>query len=472
MKTKRYRDSFFTRPHRGLLLLLGLTISYLLATGASPQGSNTVNNPVKLITLDPGHFHAALIQKEMYPGVSEQVNVYAPLGPDLIAHLERVANFNLRPGNPTHWKLEVHTGPDFMERMLREHPGNVVVLSGRNQGKIDRIGASVRAGLHVLADKPWIISHMDLPKLEAALNTAEEKGVVAYDIMTERYEITTMLQKELVNDAGTFGTAVAGTEQEPGVFMESVHYLMKTVAGVPNLRPAWFFDISQQGEGLADVGTHLVDLVPWILFPELPIDYRADVRVLKAKRWPTVLTKTDFQRVTGEKDFPGFLKANVKDGQLNYYCNTQVAYAVRDIHTTLRILWNYEAPAGGGDTHFAVVMGSKSRVEVRQGAEQKYRPELYVVPRRVAEKAEVLAALQKKVASLQGKFPGIAVEALGAEMHVRIPDQYRVGHEAHFAQVTNQFLKYLKNPGALPRWEKANMLAKYFVTTKGVELSQ
>src|SRR5690349_16044321 len=107
MKTKRYRDSFFTRPHRGLLLLLGLTISYLLATGASPQGSNTVNNPVKLITLDPGHFHAALIQKEMYPGVSEQVNVYAPLGPDLIAHLERVANFNLRPGNPTHWKLEV-----------------------------------------------------------------------------------------------------------------------------------------------------------------------------------------------------------------------------------------------------------------------------------------------------------------------------------------------------------------------------
>jgi hypothetical protein len=35
---------------------------------------------VRLITLDPGHFHAALIQKEMYPGVAKQARIYAPLG--------------------------------------------------------------------------------------------------------------------------------------------------------------------------------------------------------------------------------------------------------------------------------------------------------------------------------------------------------------------------------------------------------
>jgi len=34
----------------------------------------------RLITLEPGHFHAALIQKEMYSGVSKRVAVYAPLG--------------------------------------------------------------------------------------------------------------------------------------------------------------------------------------------------------------------------------------------------------------------------------------------------------------------------------------------------------------------------------------------------------
>jgi len=36
----------------------------------------------RLIILDPGHFHAALIQKSMYAGVSKRVAVYAPLGPD------------------------------------------------------------------------------------------------------------------------------------------------------------------------------------------------------------------------------------------------------------------------------------------------------------------------------------------------------------------------------------------------------
>ena len=51
---------------------------------------------VRLMTLDPGHFHAALIQKEMYPGVAPRVDVYAPLGWDLFEHLNRVAGFNRR----------------------------------------------------------------------------------------------------------------------------------------------------------------------------------------------------------------------------------------------------------------------------------------------------------------------------------------------------------------------------------------
>src|SRR5437773_55940 len=125
---------------------------------------------VRLITLDPGHFHAALVQKEMYPGVAKEVHVYAPLGADLIAHLERIAGFNTRRDNPTSWELEIHTGPDALQRMLQERLGNVAILAGRNREKIDRILAAVEAGVNVLADKPWIISLEDLPKLQAALN--------------------------------------------------------------------------------------------------------------------------------------------------------------------------------------------------------------------------------------------------------------------------------------------------------------
>ncbi|MDP2323064.1 MAG: putative oxidoreductase C-terminal domain-containing protein, partial [Gammaproteobacteria bacterium] len=216
---------------------------------------------LRLMTLDPDHFHAALLQKEMLPGVSRRVYVYAPPGPDLDAHLKRIALFNTRRVNPTSWEMEVHAGQDFLERMLKERPGNAVVLSGRNRGKIERIQAVVAAGLHVLADKPWITEGADLTKLESALDAAQASGVVAYDAMTQRFEISCILQQELVNDQNIFGAPVTGTRDDPAVVMKSVHYLLKKVAGAVNLRPPWFFDIQQQGEGLTDVGTHLVDLV-------------------------------------------------------------------------------------------------------------------------------------------------------------------------------------------------------------------
>ncbi|HEY1869512.1 MAG TPA: oxidoreductase, partial [Chitinophagaceae bacterium] len=45
---------------------------------------------VELITLDPGHFHAALVQKSMYDDVDSVVHVYAPAGNDLQLHLNRI----------------------------------------------------------------------------------------------------------------------------------------------------------------------------------------------------------------------------------------------------------------------------------------------------------------------------------------------------------------------------------------------
>jgi predicted dehydrogenase len=341
--------------------------------------------------------------------------------------------------------------------MLEERPGNIVVLSGRNRGKIDLIRASLDAGFDVLADKPWIIRAADLPALEEALATSSRRALVAYDIMTERYEITTILQRELVNDAETFGEILPGTEREPAVYMESVHHVLKLVDGVPSLRPAWFFDIREQGEALADVGAHLVDLAQWTLFPERAIDYRKDIEMLAASRWPTTITSAQFRQVTGE---PG-------EG-LDYFCNTRVAYALRGIHIKLDMLWRWEAPAGTGDTHLAVYQGSKARIEVRPGKEENYQPELYVFPRGAGARS----ALGRKIGALASQYPGIAAEDQGARVRVSIPNQYRVGHEAHFAQVTNQFFEYMKRPETFPAWENPNMLAKYYVSTKGVELSQ
>jgi predicted dehydrogenase len=444
-----------------------LVLPFLLAAGLVARAAD-----VRLMTLDPGHFHAGLIQKEMYPGVDETVHVYAPLGPDLLAHLGRVTAFNGRAEKPTSWRLEVHAGPDFLERMLREKPGNAVVLSGRNRGKMDRIAACVGAGLNVLADKPWLVEAADFPAFERTLAEAERKGLVAYDVMTERYEVTTILQRDLARDPDVTGTVGPGTEAEPAIEMESVHHIMKVVAGAPNLRPAWFFDTAEQGEALGDVATHLVDLVPFVLFPGQPVDYRTDLRVLAARRWPTKLGRAELLAVTGLKELPGSLRSRLAGETLDYHANGEVSWLVKGRHARAKVLWNYEAPAGGGDTHTAVVRGSRARVEVRQGAAEKWRPELFVVPNEAVARAAVGAALEKRVRALAGEWPGLGVEPAGDAFRVLVPDTFRVGHEAHFAEVTRRFLGYLKDPASLPKWERPNMLAKYFVTTQAVELSR
>jgi hypothetical protein len=99
---------------------------------------------IRLIVADPGHFHAALVQKEMDPNLSAEVHVYAPVGPDLADYLARIARFNTRSERPTRWQLEIHAAPDFFERMCAERPGAAAIFSGRNHGKIN--GSAPRSG--------------------------------------------------------------------------------------------------------------------------------------------------------------------------------------------------------------------------------------------------------------------------------------------------------------------------------------
>jgi hypothetical protein len=129
----------------------------------------------------------------------------------------------------------------------------------------------------------------------------------------------------------------------------------------------------------------------------------------------------------------------------------------------LDILWNWEAPAGAGDLYEATFRGSKAEIQIRQGK----LPELYVVP---AENREaVFAAVTKTVAALQSQFPGLSFDE--KQGRILIPDNFHVGHEAHFAQVANLFLQYMRSPKSMPSWERPNMLVKYYISTKGVELA-
>jgi len=445
-------------------LALGLMNTISIAQGDSGK--------VRLITLDPGHFHAALVQKFMYPQVDPVVNVYSPGGPDLDQHLARIESYNNRADNPTKWEEKALVAPDFLRVMLKEKRGNVVVLSGNNKYKTDFIYESIDAGLNVLADKPMAINSDDFGLLRKAFALAEKRGVLLYDIMTERYEITSILQRELAQFPEVFGMLDPGTAEDPSVVIESTHHFFKEVSGKPLIRPAWFFDVRQQGEALPDVGTHLVDLVQWICFPDVTLDWKKDVNVYAARHWPTRLTPEQFQKATGLTEFPAFLKKDVDaDGLLNVFQNGEVRYTLHGIHVKVRPLWNFEAPEGTKDSHYARLRGTKASLEVRQGPAQNYQPTLYVEARYGTKQEDLESALKAAVQQLQAKYPGIEAKSLGQLSQIVIPEKYAVGHEAHFGAVTEAFLKYLAED-KLPSWEVPNMLAKYYTAIEAYKLSR
>lgn len=460
-----------TKGVRVAVLLLTIILTSCGPEEQPPVDFTGAENEVKLMMLDPGHFHAALVQKSMYEQVDPMVYVFAPVGPDVHNYMQTIDMYNNRPVDPTSWQQEAYLGADYLEQMLTEEPGNVMITAGNNQKKTEYIEAAVSDGIHVLADKPMAINPADFDLLKDAFAAADSLDVILYDIMTERSEITTILQRELSTIPEVFGELVEGTEDNPAVTKESVHHFFKFVSGAPIQRPAWYFDTEQQGEGIVDVTTHLVDLIMWECFPNQAIDYQQEVSVLGADRWATEITQEQFDKVTGMAEFPEFLQDDIQNDVLRVYANGEINYTLRDVHARVSVIWNFQAPEGAGDTHYSIMRGTKAQLEIRQGQVQNYTPELYVQPAGDATKASLGLALKNAIEELQNDYPGLGLAQTANGWQIVIPQEYRVGHEAHFAQVMERFLDYLV-AGELPHWEVPNMLAKYYTTTTALELAR
>jgi predicted dehydrogenase len=445
-----------------------LLLTFAICTATFAQ-SIKKDEKIRLITLDPGHFHAALVQKSMYGGMDSIVQVYAPVGPDVQFHLDKISAYNNRAIQPTHWKENVYIGNDFLEKMLTEKKGNVAIMAGNNRNKTEYISKSIEAGFNVLGDKPMAIDLKNFQILKAAFIIATRKKRVLYDIMTERYEITNALQREFAMLPQVFGKLKKGTPAHPGVEMESVHYFYKYVSGSILTRPPWAFDVKQQGEGLQDVGVHLVDLAQWECFPDRVIDYKKDIQFNYAKHWTSVITLSNFKAVTKLNGFPDYLKTYLNgDTTLNIYCNGQMNYKLFGVNIKLTAKWAYKA-ISGGDSQYSVLHGTKADLVILQGAEQNYIPTLYIKP--IGNNSVFEQQLTESLKSLQAKYPGIDLKKDSIGWEVIIPDKYKDGHEAHFARVTDNFLLYLRN-GAMPKWEVPNMIAKYYTTTMALSLAR
>ena len=351
--------------------------------------------------------------------------------------------------------------------MAKEKAGNLAILAGNNKKRIQYIQKAVSAGFNVLADKPLCINKSDFELLKTVISTAEDKGVLVYDIMTERSEITNILQKELCNNTELFGELIKGTAENPAIVKESVHHFFKMINGLPIKRPDWYFDIKQTGEGIVDVTSHLIDLAHWGCFPEQIIDYLKDIELLDADHWPTEIDKLQFKKVTHKDNFPLFLQPYVKNDILNIYANGYIIYTVNGYHIKVKIEWNYEADQGRGDRHYSLIRGTKANIVIRQG--DTGMSELYVEAPEGQSAEKLKNPLRKVITSLQASYPGLDFESESDAWHIIIPAKYRTSHEAHFADVAKRYLQYLID-GKLPHWEIPNILSKYFITTSALEL--
>ena len=436
------------------------------------QNKETSGGEVKLITLDPSHFHAALVQKSMYPGIDSVVYVYAPQGLGLDEQLNYIKQYNSRIEDSTHWVEKVYSGNDYLQKMLDEKKGNVVVLAGNNLLKTEYIKKSVDDGLNVLADKPMAINTGGFDTLKQAFADAKEKGVLLYDIMTERSVAASILQKKLANTASVFGELEKGTPDSPGVIMESIHRYFKQVSGKPLIRPDWFFDPLQQGDAIVDVGTHLVDLVQWVCFPDVSLDYAKDISIQSSKIWPTLINLSQFSTITNEDHFPDFLKKYVKnDSILSTHGNGSIDYTIKGIHSRITAKWTYDAPQGAGDTYYSLLKGTKANLEIKQGAEENWKAVLYVWPNSLEDTSSFSHALADAITDIDKEYPGVSIEKYSNGFKVIIPEKYDQGHESHFAEVMKRYLQYLKD-GKLPDWEVPGMIAKYYTTTKALDMAQ
>lgn len=418
-----------------------------------------------LVFVNPGHFHAALVLRETHPALSDDIYVYSDGGPELDRFLEIAESYNTRQARPTHWTPHVYRGPDYLEKAIEQKKGDIGILAGKNHTKMAQINALSAAGFAILADKPWVTTREALSLLNSTLAPDRE---LAMDIMTERHEITTTLQQAFACEEAVLGEVRVEKDGSPSVFMESVHHLYKVVNKKPLVRPEWYFDIDVQGEGIVDTTTHLVDMIHWMLFPGQAIEYDNDIQLTGARRWPTKIPRDIFSRITGSREFPGFVKPYVKDDVLEYFCNGDFTYRVRGIPVEINNIWNLEIPPGGGDTHFCIVKGTRSDLLVRQLAERGFKTELLIVPRCATD--EIIGAVEGCLDRWADVCPGLSLVAENDTLLIQIPDRLRTTHEKHFCKVRDAFLGHLDR-GDAPAETRANMLAKYTLLAEARELA-
>jgi hypothetical protein len=128
-------------------------------------------------------------------------------------------------------------------------------------------------------------------------------------------------------------------------------------------------------------------------------------------------------------------------------------------------------PAGTGDTHYSLMRGTKTELIIRQNQNTKFRPVLFVKVREGQDVDDIEKALTVAIQEVAKKYPGIGMRENDQGWEIVVPKKYEIGHEAHFSQVMQMYIDWLKN-GAVPKWEMTNILVKYYTLSEAWKMSR
>src|SRR5690606_6561659 len=167
--------------------------------------------------------------------------------------------------------------------------------------------------------------------------------------------------------------------------------------------------------------------------------------------------------------FPGYLQKDIKDDVLNVFSNGEINYKLKGVHAKVSVIWDYKAPEGAGDSHYSIMRGTKANLVIRQNKDTGFKPVLFIEP--VGQLPDYESTLKEAFSQVEADYPGITLKPAERGFEVVVPDKYRTGHEAHFAEVTERFLEYIANE-QMPEWEVPNMIAKYYITTQALEIAR
>ncbi|MGL6076133.1 MAG: putative oxidoreductase C-terminal domain-containing protein [Fimbriiglobus sp.] len=426
--------------------------------------------PVRLMTLDPTHFHAALLTQRRVEGVHPRLYVYSDFSKELLTYLEWMQVGNSRLPHGQGWEMDVRASDRWRARAFQEQPGNTAVITGANRSKIDLMLDAVRAGLHVIADKGWIVDQADFPMLETLLSEAELREVILWEMLPLRHKMGHRLLRELLYLPEVFGELLLGSPDEPALTIDSTQFLRKSPIGLPVIRPMWWLDHHISGHVLADSTSYLVDLALWILFPGEPILHIVDAECQDATGWATPVSEEQFHAITGIRKAPEIFRSN---GQIMLESNGLMAFTVRGVHARTNCQWDFDSERKAGDIHDFVVRGSRSRITLTCPPTPTESPwELLVTPNKIEDKAAISRAMQQSLTRWRPHHPGLSLREHATAIEVVIPNSEVSDSVSNFEEILSSFVNAFRNPRSVPGWEITNKLARYYLTTRAAEIAE